>query len=290
MIAQGLKDGTIRPDSHLIESSSGNFAIALATVARHHGLPFTCVVDPKICAANLTILGLLGVDLEMVAEPDEEGSFLRARLARVGELLDEIDGGVWLNQYENDAHWQAHYQGIAAEMIEDLVEPPDYLVVAVSSTGTIMGISRRLREHYPDLRVVAVDLYGSIIFGRPAGQRRIPGIGSSIVPGILDPKLIDEVVQVSDQEAIEGARSLLAAEAILAGGSSGAAVAAIGRLAPDLPVGCRILTVFPDRGERYLDTVYAEAAIDRDLLISAAPRPLGAAAADPLADISLAQR
>ena len=263
IVERGVADGSITAASHLIESSSGNFGIALAAAARVYDLEFTCVVDPKTTPANLRILGQLGARIELVTEPDDHGCYLDARLARVAELCRELAGGVWINQYANERAWQAHYHGTAGEILADLDRPIDCLVVPVSTTATILGLARRLRGAFPDLRVVAVDAAGSVIFGGPPGPRHVPGHGAGRRPELLAPGEIDEVVYVSDREAVAGCRALAASEGILAGGSSGAAVAAIERLRPRLPEHWHVLTVLPDRGDRYLDQVYDDAWVDR---------------------------
>lgn len=258
MIEQGIAEGLIYPGTRLIESSSGNFAIAAAVVAKVYGLQFTCVVDPTICDANLKILGLLGASVHVVETKDDTGGYLKNRLSYVQELLSTDDESLWLNQYGNQANWRAHYEGVASEIIEEVEKPPQYLIIAVSTTGTIMGVARRLREEYPEIKVVAVDAEGSVIFGRPGAARSLPGLGSSVQPEILDADVVDEVCYVSAQEAKAGAHQLVVSEGILAGGSSGAVVTALERLAPGMPAGSRIVTLFPDRGERYLDSIYAE--------------------------------
>jgi 2,3-diaminopropionate biosynthesis protein SbnA len=256
IVEQGIADGTITPASHLIESSSGNFGIALATAARVHRLAFTCVVDPKTTRANLRILEQLGARIELVTEPDDHGCYLDARIARVAELCREHPGGLWINQYANERSWQAHYHGTAGEILADLDRPLDCLVAPVSTTGTILGLARRLRGPFPRLHVVAVDAAGSVIFGGPPGPRHVPGLGAGRRPELLAPAEIDEVVYVSDREAVAGCRTLAAREGILAGGSSGAVVASIERLRPRWPEHWQVLTVLPDRGDRYLDQVY----------------------------------
>lgn len=256
IVEGGLADGSIPHGAHLVESSSGNFGIALAIAARLHGLEFTCVVDPKTTPANIAILRHLGAGVDIVREPDDRGGYLQTRIDRVQELLHEIPGAIWVNQYANSRNWQAYYHGTGAELAEDLVRPPDYFFAAVSTTGSILGCSRRLREQFPDMRVVAVDATGSVIFGRPPGPREIPGIGASRVPELLAPEVIDEVVHVDDLEAAQACRTLLATEGVFAGGSTGSVVAAIARTLPALPRPCRIVTIFPDRGDRYLDLIY----------------------------------
>jgi cysteine synthase A len=256
IVAEGVREGRITPLTHLVESSSGNFGIAMATVARIYGLRFTCVVDPKTTSANWQLLRCLDANVEVVTKPDEQGGYLKSRLARVRELLEEIPSAFWVNQYGNELNWRAHYDGTGKEILDDLDGPVDCVAVPVSTTGTIMGVGRRLREAFPDVAVVAVDMVGSVIFGAEGGPRELPGIGSSIVPDILDPTEIDEVVYVSAHEAAVACRELCTLEAIVAGGSSGAVVAGIRKLECDLTGPCRIVTVLPDRGERYLDTVY----------------------------------
>jgi cysteine synthase A len=256
IIERGIADGTITAASHLIESSSGNFGIALAAAARVYGLDFTCVVDPKTTPANLRILQQLGAVVELVTEPDDHGCHLDARLARVAQLCREQPGSVWINQYANERAWQAHYHGTAGEILADLDRPLDCLVAPVSTTATLLGLARRLRGVFPGLHVVAVDAAGSVIFGGAPGPRHVPGLGAGRRSELLAPDEIDEVVYVSDRDAVSGCRSLATREGILAGGSSGAVVAAIERLLPRFPEHWQVLTVLPDRGERYLDQVY----------------------------------
>ncbi|MFC7342835.1 2,3-diaminopropionate biosynthesis protein SbnA [Saccharopolyspora griseoalba] len=256
IVERGLQQGTIRRGSHLVESSSGNFGIAVAIAARVHGLRFTCVLDPKAASANVAILRQLGAEVDIVDEPDETGGYLHTRIRRVQEIVDSSPGAVWLNQYANECNWQAHYHGTGAELSRQLVVPPSYLFAAVSTTGSLLGCSRRLRESFPDMRTVAVDAVGSVIFGGAPGRRDVPGLGASRVPELLSPDEIDDVVHVDDLDAAEGCRDLLATEGIFAGGSTGAVVAAIRRSLPELPRPCRVVAVFPDRGDRYLDLVY----------------------------------
>ncbi|MEV0704974.1 2,3-diaminopropionate biosynthesis protein SbnA [Saccharopolyspora sp. NPDC050389] len=256
IIQCGLREGSIRPGSHLVESSSGNFGIALAIAARIHGLRFTCVLDPKAATANVAILRHLGAEVDVVSEPDEMGGYLHTRIRRVREIVASSPGAIWINQYANDRNWQAHYHGTGAELTRQLARPPSYLFGAVSTTGSLLGCSRRLRENFPGLRVVAVDAMGSVIFGGAPGRRDVPGIGASRVPELLARDEIDDVVHVDDFETAVGCRDLLAAEGIFAGGSTGAVVAAIRRALPRLPRPCRVVAVFPDRGDRYLDLIY----------------------------------
>lgn len=256
IVEQGLQNGTIDQKTHLIESTSGNLGIALAMVAKVYNLQFTCVVDPKISATNLQILHLLGANIEMVHVRDDQGGYLKSRIQRVQELLHDIPQSLWINQYANDLNWQAHYYGTGSEMVASLDGSIDCLILPVSTTGTMLGISRRLRSEFPGLKVIAVDAVGSVIFGTPSGQREIPGIGASRVPELSKQIEVDEVIYVNDWESAQGCRALVKYEGIFAGGSSGSVIAAIQKLLPSVPSPYRILTLFPDRGERYLNMVY----------------------------------
>lgn len=256
IIEQGLKDGTIHAGTHLIESTSGNFGIALAMIAQVYGLTLTCVVDPNALPNNLRIMHQLGACVEMVKALDAYGGYLHTRLQRVQELLATTPQSMWINQYANQLNWQAYATTAGAEILEELDEPIDCLIASVSTTGTIMGLSRCLRQAFPTLHVIAVDAVGSIIFGAPPAPRRLPGIGSSRVPELLVPDEIDEVVYANDWEAAQGCRALARYEGILAGGSSGAVIAATQKSLSTFPPAYRALLILPDRGERYLDLVY----------------------------------
>ncbi|WP_416151891.1 2,3-diaminopropionate biosynthesis protein SbnA [Salipaludibacillus sp. HK11] len=256
IIEHGIQDGMITSNTHLIESTSGNLGVAVAMVARVYGIKFTCVIDPKTTKTNVKILEQLGANVEMVQDLDDQGGYLKTRIQKVKELANKIPNSFWLNQYANQLNWQSHYYGASSEIAEELSGPIDCLVAAVSTSGSIMGCARRLRKKHPNLKVVAVDAVGSVIFGAKPASRELPGIGSSRIPEILNRDEIDEVVYVSDRESVQGCRDLLFYEGILAGGSSGSVVAAMQKLLPTLPDSYRIVTLLPDRGDRYIDSVY----------------------------------
>ncbi|MFF2089238.1 2,3-diaminopropionate biosynthesis protein SbnA [Paenibacillus sp. NPDC058174] len=258
IIEQGLKDGTITPNTHLIESTSGNLGIGLAMAAKRYGLKFTCVVDPKITSTNLRLIRYLGANVDMVKTPDEQGSYLKSRISRVKELAEQDSNAYWINQYANPLNWQAHYHGAGEEIVRQMGDKLDYLVCAVSTTGSILGISRRVKEAHPNVKVIAVDAVGSIIFGTPSRQRELPGIGANRVPELFKPDEIDQVIHVDDRDSVSGCLMLMEREGIFAGGSSGSIIAALQRLLPTIPASSSVVTILPDRGERYLDSVYDE--------------------------------
>lgn len=256
ILEQGIAAGSIPPNAHIVESSSGNLAIALAMVCRIHELRFTAVVDPNISPTNLKIIRCYGGHIELVTEKDRQGGYLESRIERVKHLVREQPDAVWINQYANERNWQSHYHGEGEEILQHLDRPVDYLVLGVSTSGTLHGIARRLREAWPQLKVVAVDAVGSVLFGTPPSPRDLPGIGASRVPELLQRDEIGQVIHIDDYESAVACRELVKHEGIFAGGSSGSVVAAIQRLSSHLQRTARILTILPDRGERYLDTVY----------------------------------
>ncbi|MPY79888.1 MAG: 2,3-diaminopropionate biosynthesis protein SbnA [Actinophytocola sp.] len=258
IVEQGFRNGLLCPGMRLVESTSGNLGIALAVAARMRGLSFTAVVDPNTSPTNLRLLEVFGGDVEMVTEPDDAGGYLHTRVRRARQLTETLPDAVWVNQYANDLNWRAYYETLGAEILSAIDGPVDYLVAAVSTTGSLHGIARRLRERHPRLRVVAVDAAGSVIFGTPPGPRGIPGFGASRVPELLHAEEIDQVIHVDDAESIAGCRRLVDTEGILAGGSSGAVISAIGGLCEKLGGPARVVTVLADRGERYLDLVYGD--------------------------------
>lgn len=254
VIEQSMRQGLVSAGGRIIESSSGNMAIALAAAGRLHGLSVTCVVDPTICELNRTILHRLGAKVETVQDRDDHGGYLEARLRRVHEIIASDPKILWINQYTNDLCWQAHAASTAREILDQADAPMDILAVAVSTTATLLGVSRGLRPSWPHLRVMAVDAEGSAVFGGPARPRRLPGLGSSRPSALAEPGDVQDIVQVSEADALSGCNDLLRTEAILAGASSGAVVSALRLRAPSLAPGTRVITLLPDRMERYLES------------------------------------
>jgi len=249
--------GEIGEETTVIESSSGNFAAALATFTHLVSLRFIPVIDPNISSAYESFLRRICPEVVKVEERDDTGGFLKTRLQKVQELCASIPNAYWTNQYGNPDAMDAHYELTATEICVDF-DSLDYVFIGVSTAGTIAGVSRRLKEHYPDVRIIAVDTEGSVIFGGPPRKRYIPGVGSSIVPPLLSHALIDDVVLISERDAVEACRELLTIHGLFVGGSSGTAYAAIKRYAPKMPASKHptVLFLCPDRGGPYLDTVF----------------------------------
>ncbi len=265
MLREALRRGEITTDSVVIESSSGNLAISLAQLCCYLGLRFICVVDPRTTEQHKQIIRAFHGEIDLVTEPDREtGEFLPARLRRVGELLRQIPNSYWTNQYGNPDNYRAHAETTMTEIGEQL-GPIDYLFCGVSSCGTIRGCMEYIRSRQWSTRIIAVDAEGSIIFGGVKGPRKFPGLGSGITPALHRSDVADLVMYVSDRECVQGCRDLVRQEAILAGASSGGVIAAIRRLSGSIPEDAVCAAILPDRGERYLNTIYNDEWVRQEL-------------------------
>ena len=259
IIKKAFSQGLITTGLTIIESSSGNMGIGLAQVCAYYGLGFICVVDPKTTAQNIAILKAFGATVDLVAEPDPEtGEFLGARIARVKKLAREIPDSYWPNQYSNIANAEAHFETMR-EITTALNGEVDYLFCAVSTCGTMSGCATYIRRHNLTTKLWAVDALGSVLFGGPRAKRLIPGHGASVVADLYRPNLEDAHIHVTDLDCIRGCRRLVAEEAIFAGGSSGGIVSALDKVKAKIPRGSTCALILPDRGERYLDTIYSDA-------------------------------
>jgi cysteine synthase A len=208
----------------------------------------------------------LGADVRVVSRPDPEtGDLLVARLKLVSKLLAEIPNSFWPDQYANESNPAAHASGTMREIDEALDGRLDYLFVATSTTGTLRGCGDYLREHGRGTRIVAVDSTGSALFGGRRGTRRLPGFGAGVETGLSATVDYDELIRVSDLDCVVGCRRLAEREAILAGASSGGVAFALELLAQQMEPGSRCAAIFADGGSGYLETVYDDAWVEREL-------------------------
>lgn len=259
IIKHAMSTGEVTPQTTIIESSSGNMGIGLAQVCACFGLRFICVVDPKTTKQNLRLLETYGAEVDMVATPDAHTrEYLKARIDRVLQLRAEIKDSFSPNQYANRSNSEAHHQTMY-EIARELNGKVDYLFCATSTCGTLRGCSEFIRNEKMATRVCAVDAIGSVIFSTRKSKRLIPGHGAAVRPALFDETLADEVIHVSDLDCITGCRRLAKTEAVLAGGSSGAVLMAVEQIREQIPPDSTCAMIFPDRGERYLDTIYSDA-------------------------------
>ena len=258
IIKHALDEGRIQPDTVIIESSSGNMGIGLAQACTYFGLQFICVVDPKTTQQNLQLLKAYGAEVDMMQDPDPvTKEFLHARIERVRTLMRTIPNSFWPNQYSNLLNAMAHHQTMH-EIVMALDQDVDYLFCAASTCGTLRGCAEYLQENNLATKVIAVDAVGSVIFGGPALKRLIPGHGAATRPELYVPNLAYRTIHVTDLDCVIGCRRLLHKEAIMSGGSSGAVLMAVALIKEDIPAGATCVMILPDRGERYLDTVYSD--------------------------------
>ena len=249
-------DGTITPETVLIEPTSGNTGIALAFVAAARGYRLILVMPDSMSIERRKMLALLGA--ELVLTPAAQG--MKGAIARAEELAREHKKAVIPQQFKNPANPAIHRRTTAEEIWNDTEGKIDVFVAGVGTGGTITGVGQVLKPRRPSLRVVAVEPTESpVLSGGQPSPHKIQGIGAGFIPDILDRSVIDEVATVSSQEALETARALARHEGIPGGISSGAAVAAACTIgARDGMAGKSIVVIVPDFAERYLSTALFE--------------------------------
>ena len=256
IISEGIKSGKIKEGTQIIESSSGNFAIALATLCKTLKLKFTAVIDPNINKLYEDLIRLMAHDVIKVDKLDKTGGYLLTRINTIAEICAGRDDIFWPNQYENPDNYKAYYKGLGNEICEHF-EALDYIFIGVSSCGTITGLSRKIKEKFPDVKVVAVDVEGSVIFNTLPKKRTISGIGASKRPSIIEQALIDHVVHVSEKDMAAGTNALLNEQCIFAGASSGASYWAIKEFFKENKLeNKKVLFLCPDKGFAYMENVY----------------------------------
>jgi len=249
MIEGAERDGRLRPDTILVEPTSGNTGIGLALVGRLKGYEVRIVMPEGMSEERKKLVKALGADL--VLTPSEES--LDGAVRRAREIA-EADPRVFVcQQFENPDNPRVHYEETARELWHQMTGEVAGFVAGVGSGGTLQGIGKFLREHRPQVHIAAVEPKNvSALLGHEPGLHQIQGIGDGFVPAILDTSLVDEVIEVTDEDAIETTRELGRDFGLLVGISSGANVWAARRLAEH--VDGRIATILPDRAERYFST------------------------------------
>ncbi|MBV1780219.1 cysteine synthase family protein [Paeniglutamicibacter sp. ABSL32-1] len=255
LIGSLMASGRLEPGGLIVESTSGNLGIALARQSGVRGIGFVAVVDENANRSALELMRAYGARIELVRTP-VDGNKLAARRQRVQELLGENPGAVTTNQYGSPDNPDAHFTTTMPEFMDAVDGRLDMLFVATSTTGTLLGCQRYLRLHHPETKLVAVDAVGSVLFGGEEGVRRFPGLGAGIVPELALQADPDVVCRIDEIDMVRGCRMLARREGILAGASTGAIVAAMGRDLPGIEEGTRIGFLVHDSGVPYLHTVY----------------------------------
>lgn len=260
MIEAAEEDGKLKPGGTIIEPTSGNTGIGLAMVGRLKGYRVVLTMSERMSMERRHILQAYGA--EVILTPGEKG--MLGAVERAEEINRENPGYFMALQFENPANPDAHRKTTAPEIIGSLGTVPDAFVAGVGTGGTITGIGEVFREKRPDVWIAAVEPAGSaVLSGGDPGPHKIAGIGAGFFPGVLNTKIYDEVIPVSDDDAVKTARELAGSEGMLVGISSGAAMWAAMGVAKRLGNGRKVVVIFPDRGDRYLSTgVFASATVD----------------------------
>jgi cystathionine beta-synthase len=277
MVERALAEGRLRPGDTVLEASSGNTAMGLAMMAIEHDLRCVMVVRRQTSREKLAALAALGVELVLVdgdLPPEHPESYNR----KARELAAADPRAFFPDQHNNRANNEAHYATTGPELWRQMGGRIDWFVAGIGTGGTISGVARYLKEQDPRVKVLAVDIAGSVFteyfrtgrHGRPS-RYRVEGLGDEEIIACPEFDLIDDMVQASDRDAFLAARDLARTEAIFAGGSSGAALWGVRRLAARLDGPARIATLFPDSGNRYLSTIYDDEWLRRQGLLDADP-------------------
>ncbi len=247
MIDDAIEKGLLKEGGTIVDATAGNTGIGIAIAALNRGLRVIFTVPEKFSIEKQKVMVALGA--EIVHTSREEGMLGAEREAE--KILATIPGSISLRQFRNPANPKAHYETTGPEIYDQMDGKIDYLVAGAGSGGTFTGVMKYLKERDPQITGVLADPYGSIIGGGDHFDYNIEGIGNDFIADTMDVSFIDKVFKITDDEAFEASRLLAKHEGILAGSSSGAALAAALKLASEIDSG-NIVTVFPDRGDRYL--------------------------------------
>ncbi|WP_285818894.1 cysteine synthase A [Helicobacter bilis] len=251
MIFDGMKQGTITQNTTIVEATSGNTGVGLAGVCASLGLRLIIVMPSSMSIERRKVMAALGAKIELTAP--EKG--MKGALERAEELRNTYKNSLSLNQFDNKANVAIHKETTAKEILESFKDTSiDIFVAGVGTGGSLTGIGSVLKEKYKDIHIVAVEPASSpVLSGGVSAPHKIQGIGAGFVPSILDTKIFNEILQVTNEEAFGMARTIASKEGLLVGISSGANVYAAKMLAKKYP-NANILTMLNDTGERYLST------------------------------------
>lgn len=247
MIDDAKKRGHLKEGGTIIDATAGNTGIGIAVAALNQGYRVIFTVPEKFSVEKQIVMKALGAE---IVHTSREGGMLGAE-EKAEEMLKTIPDSISLRQFRNPANPLAHYETTGPEIYSQLDGKIDYFVAGAGSGGTFSGVVKYLKEQNPGVVGVLADPYGSTIGGGEHFDYNIEGIGNDFIADTMDITLVDKVIKINDDEAFAASRNLAKHEGILAGSSSGAALAAALKLAEEIDEG-NIVTVFPDRGDRYL--------------------------------------
>lgn len=252
MIEDAERQGRLTPEAVIVEPTSGNTGVGLAWIASVKGYKTILTMPETMSIERRKLLKALGA--EIVLTPGSEG--MGGAIRKAEELRNSIPGAITLQQFENPANPEAHARGTAHEIWEDTDGKVNVFVAGVGTGGTVSGTGKALKQLNPHIEIVAVEPDSSpVLSGGKAGPHKIQGIGAGFIPKTYNPDVVDKIIRVTNEDAMQTARELAKTEGLLVGISSGAAAYAALQLAKsDEYKGKNIIALFPDTGERYLST------------------------------------
>lgn len=262
MIEKAEKEGRIKPGDTIVDNSSGNTALALAMVCAIKGYKLKIVVRDTLSSEKIKFLKALNVEIVMIDStiPPESPDSYNNMAPRIAQ---ETPNGYYFNQHNNRENNEAHYNTTGPEIWEQMEGKIGYLIAGIGTGGTICGTAKFLKEKDPRIKVIGVDPVGSVFFDHFHSKKLVKpsphlleGLGDEFLIGCVDFNYIDDIYQIKDKDAFLMTRELADKEAILAGGSSGAAIWATLKLAREIERSARIVTIFADSANRYLSTIY----------------------------------
>lgn len=250
MINDAEEKGLLKPDTTIIEPTSGNTGIGLAWVAAAKGYKAILVMPDTMSIERRNLLKAYGAQL--ILTPGKEG--MKGAIAKATELAEQ-NGYFMPQQFQNESNPEIHRQTTGKEIVEQMGDTLDAFVSGIGTGGTISGAGSVLREAYKDIKIVAVEPADSpVLSGGSPGPHKIQGIGAGFVPDTLNTEIYDQIIKVANEDAFEQARRAAKEEGILGGISAGAAIHAALQVAKELGAGKKVLAIIPDNGERYLST------------------------------------
>jgi len=248
MIQTAERDGRLSPGATVIEPTSGNTGIGLALIAAVRGYRLILLMPESMTRERIDLLKAYGA--EVILTPAPLG--MAGAIAEARRLVEQHPGSFMPDQFANPANPEMHRRTTAPEILDAAGGRVDAFVAGVGTGGTITGVGEVLKAHNPAVHIVAVEPAASaVLSGKPAGPHKIQGIGAGFVPKVLNRSILDEIMTVTDDEAFRTKKALAEREGLLVGISSGANVFAARQIARRLGKGKRVITVLPDRGERY---------------------------------------